>query len=88
MMTPYQQFGPQMQMPSINPQLIQSALAQAKHIASSTPNLQQYALQQLGLNIPQQIQNDPDQIIRYLQSNNMLNPLQQAFMSFLQSGQL
>ena len=88
MMTPYQQFGPKMQTPSINPQLIQSALARAKQIASSTPNLQQYALQQLGLNIPQQIQNDPDQIIRYLQFNNMLNPLQQDFMSFLQSGQL
>lgn len=87
-MTPYQQFGPQNQMPSINPQLIQSALAQAKQIASSMPNIQQYVLQQLGLNIPTQIQNNPDQIIQYLQANHMLNPLQQAFMSFLQSGQL
>ena len=88
MMTPYQQFGPKNQQPSFNPQILQPALAQARQIASSTPNIQQYVLQQLGVNIPPQIQNDPDQIIRYLQANNMLNPMQQAFMSFLQSGQL
>lgn len=90
----FQMFGPKQpvnQAPSIpNPQtdpggFLSSAIQEAKAIVNGqNPQLQQqYALnqlKQLGINIPENIQNDPNQITRYLINNVVLNDLQKQIL--------
>lgn len=87
----YKEFGPKQNVPVQTPQppmtggpmvngpfsYLQSAMQKAQQLMQRF-NPQQYALQSFkNFNIPQEIQNDPDQIAQYLlQNENMLNPLQ------------
>ena len=79
----YQQYYglPQMT-PGYNPNYFQDAMTKARQIMQTVQNPQQFVLQSFG-NIPPAIQNNPDQIIQYLQANNMLNPYQQQILSML-----
>lgn len=84
----YQQYGQQFR-PSV-PNLQQApvdfltaAMQQAKNIMSSIQNPQQYVLQSLsgmGIQIPVEIQNDPNQIKNYLINNYALNPIQRQIL--------
>ena len=61
---------------------LMAAIQEAQNIMRSGVNPQQYALQQLT-GIPPFIQNDPDQIIRYLEQNHRLNQNQQMLLSYI-----
>lgn len=86
----YKEFGPKGNVPVQNNQpmtggqmasgpfsYFQNAMQTAQNIMQRF-NPQQFALSSFqNFNIPPEIQNDPDQIVSYLQQNeNMLNPLQ------------
>lgn len=75
----YQQYGgqPQPDTSSINPNFFQNAVNQVQGLLQRIANPQQMIQQIISSKgVPAEIQNDPDQIINYLQQNNMLNPIQ------------
>lgn len=72
----YQQFGPKPELP-----YLQNAMNQARQIMQSVRDPRQFVLQQF--HVPPEIQNDPDQILQYLRSNNMLSQRQIQALNFL-----
>lgn len=74
----YQQFGPR---PQVATGYLQNAMNQARQIMQSVQDPRQFVLQQF--HVPPEIQNDPDQILQYLRSNNMLSKRQIEALIFL-----
>lgn len=81
----YKEFGPKTPVVNNGPfSYLQQAMNRANQIMQTINNPQQFVLQSFG-NIPTEIQNNPDQILRYLQENNMLSPQQLQALSMLRS---
>lgn len=82
----YQQFGRQQPMncaPVQNYSPLGNAIQRARSIIGSIQNPQQFVLQSLSdmnIQIPPEIQNDPNQIANYLVNNVVLNPLQKQIL--------
>lgn len=87
----FQQYGgqqmqpeqPQQQTVPINPNVFQNAANQVQNFLQRVGNPQQMIQQIMSSKgVPAEIQNDPDQIIGYLQQNNMLNPVQKMALQY------
>lgn len=87
----FQQYGGQQTPPEqsqqqtapINPNFFQYAANQVQGFIQRVGNPQPM-IQQIVSNkgVPAEMQNDPDQIIGYLQQNNMLNPIQKMALQY------
>lgn len=87
----FQQYGGQQKQPEqsqqqtapINPNVFQNAANQVQDFLQRVGNPQQMIQQIMSSKgVPAEIQSDPDQIIGYLQQNNMLNPVQKMALQY------